>query len=397
MLSPRLQHLLANLKTHDLSRKRHVIDAKLDNHVQIEGRSLLNFCSNDYLHLTTHPAVKKAFIAGVQEHGLGSGASAQVSGCSKAHRLLEDAFAEFFQRERALLFNSGYHANLGVLTTFADRNSVILADKYCHASLIDGMLLSRAHHQRYRHNDLQHVQQLLKRVAQRESVLVTESIFSMQGDLADIPALATLATQHGALLIVDDAHGIGVLGQHGRGVSEHYQLSEQDLPCLITPFGKSVGSFGAVVSGRHDLIEALLQFSRTHRYSTALPPALCQATLMALTLIKKESWRREKLHALITFFNKEALARKLTIYSYDQTPIKLIRIGANKIALAQQKKLAEAGFFVSCIRAPTLPMNAASLRISLNCLHTEEQVVRLLDLLQQLSIDNTRSVSFLGV
>jgi 8-amino-7-oxononanoate synthase len=381
MLAQHLSHKLAQFEAQDLLRTLKPIEAQEANRVLLDGRSLINFCTNDYLHLAKHAAVKQAFIKGVNDYGLGSGASAQVSGYSKAHRLLEEEFAAFLQRERALLFNSGYHANLGVLSALANRHSKIIADKYCHASILDGIVLSRAKHLRYPHQNLAQLNTLLSQSPKKPALLVTESIFSMQGDISPLDQIAPLAKQHQALLMVDDAHGIGVLGKTGRGICEHYHLNQDMLPCLITPFGKSLGSFGAVVSGSKAMIEVLLQFARTHRYSTALPPAVCEATRAALLVLQQEPWRREKLQTLIQLFNESVKQRQLNLFSSDATPIKLIQIGENKKALALQKNLAQQGFFVSCIRSPTLPPHAASIRISLNCLHTAEEITSLLDVL----------------
>ena len=377
-----LQPLLAHLHANHLLRRRHVIEKNADAYADINGKSCINFCSNDYLNLTTHPAVTRAFIQGAAKHGLGSGSSAAVSGYTQSHYLLEEKFAEFLNREKALLFNSGYHANLGVITTFADRNSLVVADKFCHASLIDGILLSRAKHSRYRHNDIQHAEKLLHS-PHKNKLLITESVFSMQGNIAPIKQLSTLALQHNAMFLVDDAHGIGVLGEQGRGISEHYHLSQQEIPCLITPLGKAIGSVGAIVSGSNDIIEALLQLARTYRYSTSLPPAICYATLAALKIICDESWRRKKLQALIRSFNAAATQRELVLTSQDETPIKSILIGSNQATVEIQKKLLGKGFLVSCIRPPTVPKNSARIRISLNCAHSEQQILQLLDCLKE--------------
>jgi 8-amino-7-oxononanoate synthase len=378
MIATHLQNLLAQHRANHLLRVRHEIEERAETMVTINGKQLVNFCGNDYLNIATNPAVTHALVRGAEKYGLGSTASQQISGYVTPHRKLEEAMAEFLQRDRALLFNSGYHANLGVLTTFANRTTAVIADKYCHASLHDGALLARARYYRYKHSDLAHAEQWLiqKTSAMQHSLLVTESVFSMQGDIADISRLAQLAQQYHSLLVVDDAHGIGILGE-GRGGC--YALSQQAVPCLVTPFGKALGSMGAVVSGSHELIEALLQFARTHRYSTALPPAVCEATLAGLTILKNESWRREKLAHLIQFFIQAAKAKDLRLYSEDATPIKSIIIGTNEKTVYLQEKLAAAGFFVSCIRPPTVPKNFACLRISLSCAHSEEQILQLLD------------------
>ncbi|MBX3708299.1 MAG: 8-amino-7-oxononanoate synthase [Gammaproteobacteria bacterium] len=388
-ITPHLISLLNKQNKCHQYRTRYLIKKQRDCKISIAGKSLINFCSNDYLNLSTHPDIKNALIHSATKHGLGSTASALVSGYSQSHRLLEEQFAKFLRRDKALLFNSGYHANLGVITTFANRNSAIIADKHCHASLHDGALLSRAKFYRYHHSDLEHAELLLKS-HKHHKLLVTESIFSMHGNISNILAISKLTTKYNTMLIVDDAHGIGVLGDNGAGVSNYFKLSQKDIPCLITPLGKALGSFGAIVSGEAKTIEALLQFARTYRYSTALPPAICDATLAALNLLKSETWRNARLHYLCDFFNQEASSRALTLLSLDKTPIKSFVIGSNKNALDIQQKLMNKGLFVSCIRPPTVPINSARIRISLNCMHSEQQIIYLLDQFKKLYEKNKK-------
>lgn len=383
MLALRIKNKLDLHASRSLQRKRYAITKKTGNAIIVDGQLLINFCSNDYLHLTNHAKIKNSFIKGITKYGVGSGSSAQISGYSKAHQALEEKFAEFLNRDKAILFNSGYHANLGVITAFANRETAIIADKLCHASLIDGIILSRAKHYRYIHNDIVHAEKLLKANAKKDLLLISESIFSMEGDIAPINELTQIASQSNAMLVVDDAHGFGILGRNGKGIIEHFNLSQTDLPCLITPFGKALGSFGAIVSGSENLVEVLLQFSRTYRYSTALPPAICDATITALDVIKNETWRREKLSALISFFMKAANERELKLTSQAATPIKSILVGSNENAINMQKKLADNGFYVSCIRPPTVPDKSARIRISLNCEHTEAEILQLLDCIEK--------------
>ncbi len=376
-----LQQRLAAQQQQHLTRTRRVFEKRDGSFAVVDGKRVINFCSYDYLHLATDERVKKAFAESASVNGLGSSGSALISGYSAAHERLEIAFAEFLQRDSALLFNSGYHANLGVLTALAGKDGVIIADKYAHASLNAGAQLSRANFLRYRHQDLQQAEDLLQR--QTTTLLVTESIFSMQGTLSNIPALTSLAKKYHATLVVDDAHGVGVLGKHGAGVCEHFQLSQQDVPCLITPLGKAFGSFGAIVSGESALIEALIQFAGSYRYCTALPPAICDATLTALTIMHTETWRREKLQHLCEFFIREANARHLPQASDDVTPIRTIIIGDNKKTETIQQTLLQKGLLVSCIRPPTVPANKACVRIPLSVAHSETQIIYLLDCLKE--------------
>lgn len=380
---PRIENQIARVDQHHLRRSRHEIEHREGNLIRIAGKSLIHFCSNDYLQIAAHDEVKRALAEAASKHGLGSSASALVSGYSQSHSQLEKAFAAFFKRDRALLFNSGYHANLGVITAFANRHSTLIADKYCHASLNDGALLSRAKYYRYLHSDMQHAEALLRLKQKKDSLLITESVFSMQGDIAPIHQLKSLACKYNAMLIVDDAHGLGVLGEHGAGITEFLALSQQDIPCLITPLGKALGSVGAIVSGSESTIEALLQFSRTYRYSTALPPAICEASLVALSILREQTWRRVKLHKLCQFFIKECKQRNLKLISDECTPIKSVLISSSESALNIQRSLMTKGLFVSCIRPPTVPTHLTCIRISLNCMHKESQIIYLLDQLKE--------------
>jgi 8-amino-7-oxononanoate synthase len=366
-----------------LSIKRREISHKENNFIVIKKRSLINFTQNDYLCLATHPLVKKAFRNAAEKYGLGSGASASLAGYYDAHRELEERMAEFLQRDRALLFHSGFAANMGVITTLADRHTNVYADKLCHASILDGIQLSRARLHRFTHNNVEHASTLLDQ-SSKKNVIITESVFSMNGDISPIDKFAQLAKKHQAMLIIDDAHGIGVLGQNGRGITEHFQLSQLDVPCLVTPLGKAFGSMGAVVSGNASLIEHVMQGARSYRYTTALPPAIAIATMAALTIVQQETWRREKLHSLIQFFNREAMLRRLPLLSTDFTPIRSILVADNQRALNMQTMLHEKGFFISCIRPPTVPANSARLRISLHCMLEEKDILKLLDFIAEM-------------
>lgn len=380
MLIKKLQDNINTYKQNDLIRQRMVINARKDNVVSVNNKTCIDFSSNDYLGIANHTKVKQAFIKATNEYGVGSCSSALVSGYSKYHFQLEEKFAEFLNRDKALLFNSGYHANLAVMTTLADRNSIIFSDKLCHASLLDGILLSRAKHVRYRHNDIQQLAELLAN-NKTNKLLVSESVFSMQGDCADILALVELAHQHNATLVIDDAHGIATLGNQGQGICGFYQLSQTDVPCLVTPLGKAFASFGAMVSGSHTLVDALMQFSRTYKYTTAMPAAVSCATLAALDVVIKETWRCQKLNELITFFIKQAKARHLALVSDSLTPIKSIPCVSNQAVLAIQHNLMQQGFLVAAIRPPTVANQTACIRISLNCKHTEKQIMQLLDVI----------------
>jgi 8-amino-7-oxononanoate synthase len=378
-----LENQLQHWHTQNLHRQRFAIDEYIAaNIIKINQQSLINFSHNDYLCLAAHPFVKQKFIEGAEKYGLGSGASAMVSGYQAPHRLFEEKIAEFLKRDQAILFSSGYLANIGLIASLGNRQSLIVSDKFCHASLLDGIQLSRAKHLRYQHNNLKQAEQLLtSRIDKNTTLLITESIFSMEGDISKLDQLVVIAKKANAILIADDAHAIGVLGETGRGITEYYSLNQHDVPYLVTPLGKALGSMGGIISGKKPLIEAIEQFARTYRYSTALPPAIAYANLAALKVLEEENWRREELWDKIKFFIKEANQRNLPLVSQDLTPIKSILIKDNKQAIKIKELLFNKGFFISCIRPPTVPKNTTRLRISLNCLHEKKDILSLLDII----------------
>jgi 8-amino-7-oxononanoate synthase len=335
---------------------------------------LINFCSNDYLGLSTHPEVVRAFQDAAAKYGVGSGASHLVTGHGPEHEALEQALAAFTGREKALVYSTGYMANLGVIGALADQTATVVADKLNHASLIDGARLTRAHSLRYAHGDSGHARELL--AALDESIdtrlVITDGVFSMDGDLAPLPELARAARDFGAWLVVDDAHGLGVVGARGRGVCEHFGLSADDVPVLVGTFGKAFGTFGAFVAGDADLIDFLIQKSRTYIYTTALPPAVAAATRAALEVSQRESWRREKVLALAERFRRGL--PEVFPDSRPGTAIQPVILGEPERAVAISKTLEAQGFLVSAIRPPTVPAGTARLRVTLSAAHEEAQV-----------------------
>lgn len=373
----KIRNKLEQYTQRQLLRRRIAISERGDNWVKIDGRSCVNFCSNDYLGLANHPAIKGALIEGIQKYGAGSGSSTLISGYFEPQQRLEEKFAEFLNRDRAVFFSSGYMANLGVMTSLLDRGSIVVSDRLCHASLLDAIQLSKAKHYRYRHNDLAHFKFLLH--SKRPNFIVTEGNFSMEGDLALLPPIIELLSFSSVILIIDDAHGIGVLGNNGGGISDYWGLSQTEVPCLIAPLGKAFGCVGAIVSGHRDLMEAILQFSRTYRNTTALPPAISFAALKSLEIIQTENWRRDQLNEIIQFFIIQGHEKGLKLISSETTPIKCLLVADNKRTQIIQQKMIEKGFFVSCIRPPSVPEKTARIRISLNCFHTKEQISQLVD------------------
>jgi len=378
----RFGETLTALQRQSLYRRRRVVEGPQDVSLTVDGRTLINFCSNDYLGLAHHPEVVSAFKAGVDRYGVGSGSAHLVCGHSRAHHALEDALAEFTGRERALLFSTGYMANLGVISALVGRHDSVFEDKLNHASLLDGGLLSRARFKRYRHADVADLAAALSSQRHERSLIVSDGVFSMDGDLAPLPALAELAHRHGAGLLIDDAHGFGVLGRQGGGIVEHFGLSQADVPILIGTLGKAFGTFGAFVAGREELIEFLIQKARSYVFTTAMPAAVAEATLASLKLLREDEDRREGLHALIRRFKTGAEQLALPLLPSD-TAIQPIMLGDSVRAVTASEALLEKGFWVSAIRPPTVPAGTARLRITLSANHRPEQIDALLDALSE--------------
>lgn len=372
---------LAERRAADLYRQRPLLESPQGPEVVVDGQRLLAFCSNDYLGLANHPGVIAAWQAGAERWGVGGGASHLVVGHSTPHHQVEEALAELTGRPRALLFSTGYMANLGAITALVGQGDTVLQDRLNHASLLDGGLLSGARFNRYLHNDAASLASRLDK-AVGNTLVVTDGVFSMDGDLADLPALADVARARGAWLMVDDAHGLGTLGAQGGGIVEHFGLSVDDVPVLIGTLGKACGTAGAFVAGSEELIEALVQFARPYIYSTSQPPALACATLKSLELLRHETWRREHLAALIRQFREGAQQIGLALMD-SPTPIQPIMIGDSAQALRLSRMLRERGLLVTAIRPPTVPAGGARLRVTLSAAHSEAQVQLLLNALAE--------------
>ncbi|RAS27629.1 MULTISPECIES: 8-amino-7-oxononanoate synthase [unclassified Pseudomonas] len=370
---------LAERRAADLYRQRPLLESPQGPEVVVDGQRLLAFCSNDYLGLANHPEVIAAWQAGAERWGVGGGASHLVIGHSSPHHAVEEALAELTGRPRALLFSTGYMANLGAITALVGQGDTVLQDRLNHASLLDGGLLSGARFSRYLHNDAASLANRLGK-ATGNTLVVTDGVFSMDGDLADLPALAGVARARGAWLMVDDAHGLGTLGTQGGGIVEHFGLGIEDVPVLIGTLGKACGTAGAFVAGSEELIEALVQFARPYIYTTSQPPALACATLKSLELLRRETWRREHLAALIRQFRQGAEQMGLQLMD-SPTPIQPILIGDSAQALKLSRMLRERGLLVTAIRPPTVPAGSARLRVTLSAAHSEAQVQLLLNAL----------------
>lgn len=362
-------------------RQPKIMDGPCGRHARLEGRDYLNFCSNDYLGLANDPEVVRAFQQAASEWGVGSGASHLVCGHQRPHQQLEEALAAHTGRERALLFSNGYMANLGVMSALLGKGDGVFHDRLNHASLLDGGLLSGARFRRFAHNDAAALRGRLQRSDARRKLVVTDGVFSMDGDVAPLADYADTCEANDAWLMVDDAHGMGVLDIQGRG-SVFAQNVNDRVPVLMGTLGKGLGTAGAFVAGSHALIETLIQFARTYIYTTAMPAAAAAATLVSLAKAREESWRREKLAVLIQRFRAGAGQLGFTLMD-SATPIQPLLIGADEQALALGQQLRELGFLITAIRPPTVPDGQARLRITLSAAHEESDVDALLVALEK--------------
>jgi 8-amino-7-oxononanoate synthase len=349
-----------------------VLDSPQAPRATVDGRPLVNFSSNDYLGLANHPRLRAAAHAAIDAWGVGAGASPLVSGYQRVHEEAEERFARFCGLPRALLFPSGYAANLGIVAALADRQSEVFGDRLNHACLHDGALLSRATYTRYRHLDLEGLGRALEGSKADVKVIATDGVFSMDGDIAPLPELARLAEAHDAWLLVDDAHGIGVLGARGRGSLEHFGLASPRIVYMAT-LGKSLGGYGAFVAGDPEPIEWLLQRARTLIYSTALPPVVAATAIAALDLVDAEPDRPVRLRGRIQAFRTLAEDAGLRTLA-SITAIQPLLLGESQVAMEVSARLADRGLLVPAIRPPTVPEGTARLRISLCADHAAEDV-----------------------
>jgi 8-amino-7-oxononanoate synthase len=375
LIFQRIADRLAELKHRGLLRRRLVRESPQGPRIVVDGREYLAFCSNDYLGLANHPKIVEAAVDGAMRYGVGEGASHLLSGHSAIHQRLEGKLAEFMQTPRALLFSSGYQANIGAVTALAGPEDAIFSDALNHASLIDGVRLSRARVVRYPHADLEFLEKALADSRAQSKLIVTDGVFSMDGDFAPLPALLDLCESHDAWLLVDDAHGFGVLGPEGRGSPAHFGLRSPRIVYVGT-LGKAAGVAGAFVAGGEEVVEILLQRARTYIYTTATPALLAAAVEASLQLIREDEWRRERLRQLIATLKRELQGSTSGLASSD-TPIQPLILGGNSEVLHASAALRERGILVPAIRPPTVPEGSARLRISLSAAHSEDQVLRL--------------------
>lgn len=361
-------------------RQRLTVEARDGVHCSVEGRRYLNFCSNDYLGLSEHPELRAAAQQALQRDGVGAGSAHLLAGHQREHAELEEAFAAWQDQPRALLFGSGYLANLGVVQGLLQPGDLCVQDKLNHACLLDGALLSGASLRRYPHADVEAAQRQLASAPDALALLATDGVFSMDGDLAPLAELAALAECERATLYIDDAHGGGVLGPQGRGSGAHCGLTAEQLPLQLFTLGKAFGSYGGVVVGRAELVEGLLQAARSYLFATALPPALAAASLAALQLIRGDEGaeRRQRLQQRIEQFRRGAGELGLPLLP-STTAIQPLLLGSDGAALAAAEQLRQRGLWVPAIRPPTVPTGRSRLRISLSAKHRPADIERLLE------------------
>ncbi len=376
-LIARLAHACEQRARDTLLRRMRTISAVDGSYIVCDGRRLQNFASNDYLGLAQHPQLVEALIYAARQWGVGASAAHLLGGHRDEHARLECELAKWTGRERALLFSTGYMANLGVIQTLLDPRAICVQDKLNHVCLIDGARLSGARLKRYVHADVDSARRQMQSDPEAATLLASDGVFSMDGDVAPLRELAGLCREQQATLMIDDAHGLGVLGRNGAGSVSEAGLGENDVPVLMATLGKAIGVAGAFVAGSASLIDGLVQFARTQIYTTAMPPALAAATRIAMCIARDEPWRREKLQRLVAQFREGALQRGIPLAA-SRTPIQPVLIDDSATALEVSARLEAAGFLVPAIRPPTVPEHSARLRVTFSAAHEEADIDRLL-------------------
>lgn len=380
----RLSARVAQRERDGLLRRLRASEKIRGSRVTFDGREVLAFCGNDYLGLAQHPDVVAALRHAANEYGVGATAAHLVCGHHRVHAALEEELADWTGRERALLFSSGWAANLGVMQALLDTDSVCVQDKLNHASLLDAARLSGCALKRYPHADVDGAARQLASAADSSALLASDGVFSMDGNVAPLRALAALCTRERATLMIDDAHGIGVLGADGAGSATAANLAQDEAPVLMATLGKALGCAGAFVAGSAGLIDGLIQFARTYVYSTAMPPALAAAACAAVRLARTENWRREKLAASIARFREGALQLGFGLND-SSTPIQPIVLGDAARTLCAAAALESRGILVAAIRPPSVPTGKSRLRITLSAAHEDHDIDRLLDALAHIT------------
>ena len=374
---------LQSLKDNHLFRTRKLLSGRLGSKLSLNQQEYLSFCSNDYLGLSQNQFIQDALIEGIHLSGNGMGASHLISGHHEFHEAFENAFSEALCFERALLFSSGYMANMGVISALAGKDDTIFSDKLNHASLNDAAILSRANLKRYRHNDMNHLEELIRASKSKVKIIVTDAVFSMDGDIANIPHLINLCEAYDAYLYIDDAHGFGVLGKEGKGTLQHFI----DLEKIQTPYsprliymatlGKAAGIHGAVIASSNNLIEYFIQKSKQYIYTTAIPAFLAYGLKESLNQILKAQEARAHLKEIVNTFRNHMKLNKLSLGN-SLTPIQPVIVGNEIDALSLNQWLMDTGIYVPAIRPPTVPKGTSRMRISFSALHSDLDVRKLI-------------------
>lgn len=382
MIFSALSAELEAIDAQGLRRWRRALESPQGARVMVDGCECVAFCSNDYLGLAADPSLAQAAHDGCARYGVGAGASHLILGHSAAHQALETALARFVEKPRALLFSSGYLANIGAVTALVGREDVVFADRLNHASLNDACLLSRAAFRRYPHGDTAALDRMLAATRARRRLVVSDAVFSMDGDIAPLASLIDLCERHDAWLLLDDAHGFGVLGRRGRGTPSHLDIASSRIVYMAT-LGKAAGVFGAFVAAAPEVVETLVQRARSYIYTTAIPSLLAHAVLRSLELIESDEWRRERLSQLMHALKSGLAGSRWSLMPSD-TPIQPLLVGGNQEALEISRQLEQHGVLVPAIRPPTVPRDTARLRISLSAAHGVQDVERLVAALNEM-------------
>ena len=382
-LNLKLNKALKERKKQNRYRTRRITKGPQQIEMKVDDRDVISFCSNDYLGLANNPQIKQAAIKAINDFGVGSGSAHLINGHSIVHHQLEEELAEFTGYPRALLFSTGYMANLGLCQALASKGDYIFEDKLNHASLIDGGLISGARLQRYLHNDASSLKHKLDKTDKDANKLVlTDGVFSMDGDIANLPKLSTLCRKNNSWLMVDDAHGFGTLGETGKGSLEHFSLGQKDVPIYMATLGKAIGTAGAFIAGSDELIETIIQQARTYIYTTAMPAAIAEATRYSLNIIQNESRHLNNLNNNIDYFKNCCSETSLPIEN-SETAIQPMIIGDDLTTLKISQDLFNAGFLVTAIRPPTVPEGTSRLRITLSAKHTHDHIDQLINALRK--------------
>ncbi|MHC4307305.1 MAG: 8-amino-7-oxononanoate synthase, partial [Planctomycetota bacterium] len=373
---------LIKIKNAGLYRELKVVGNAQDTHIEIEGKTFLSFCSNNYLGLANNPSVINAVKDAVEEYGWGAGASRLVSGNMSLHESLEDEISRFKGKEAALVFPTGYMANLGAISSLVSNGDLVICDKLNHASIIDGCRLSGADFRVYAHCDMMKLENILRKSSKyNRKLIVTDSVFSMDGDLAPLPDIVRIAGKHKAMVMVDEAHGTGVFGKNGRGVIEHFNLNKE-VYIVMGTLSKAIGSLGGYVCGNIDLINYLRNKARSFMYTTALPPAVCAASIAGIKLIQNDPSLRESLWHNVRFIKEKLKSLNFSTIS-SESPIIPILVGNSQKAVDMSNFLYKKGLLIPAIRPPTVPANSSRLRMTVMSTHTKEDLERLLEVLSE--------------